>query len=100
MLASIPLKDAGDPLAKTFQNAVRNHDWNRVLAFQEWDGGYDNYELYGIRSTDHPLVLVIVWDPLELFYNEKIVDTEILNETDSRELLSLTVNKEWEFVRR
>jgi len=95
MLASVPLKENDDPQVITFLRAIKNHHWKSVLAFQEWEGGYDNYELFGIRSEDHPMVLVTVRDPFELFYTDRIVETEVLNEIDSREILSLAEDKEW-----
>lgn len=49
----------------------------------------------GIRAEDYPVVLVTVWDPFELFYNERIIETEVLNEVDSSELLTLARGKEW-----
>ena len=80
---------------RNFLTAIKNHDWPGVLSFQQWQGGYDDYELYGIRAEDHPVVLVTGWDPFELFYSERIVETEALNEVDSRELLTLARGKEW-----
>lgn len=41
------------------------------------------------------MVLVTIWDPFELFYNERIIETEVLNEVDSSELLILASGKEW-----
>ena len=89
VLASVPIKENDDPQVLILLRAIKNHDWRTVLAFQDWEGGYDNYELYGIRGENHPVVLVTVWDPFELFYNERIVDTEVLDETESNKLLAL-----------
>src|SRR5687768_17757973 len=83
LLASVPVKQNDDPQVMTFLKAIKNHDWPGVLSFQQWEGGYDDYELYGIRAEDHPVVLVTVLDPFELFYSERIVETEALNEVDS-----------------
>src|SRR5688572_29552405 len=98
-LASTPVKVNEDPRAVSFLRSIKDHNWREVMSFQQWEGGYDDYELYGIRAEDHPLVLVTVWNPFELFYNEKTVDIEVLNETDSREVLALAGNKEWNPVR-
>lgn len=95
LFASVPVKQNDDPRVMNFLQAIKNHDWAGVLSFQEWEGGYDDYELYGIRAEDHPMVLITVWDPFELFYNERIVETEALNEVDSGELLILAEGKEW-----
>jgi hypothetical protein len=95
MLASVPLREDDDPQVMTFLRAIKNRHWKSALAFQEWEGGYDNYELYGIRSADHPMVLVTVRDPFELFHTDSIVETEVLNEIESRELLTLAADKEW-----
>jgi hypothetical protein len=89
LLASVPVKENDDPQVLILLRAIKNHDWHTVLAFQDWEGGSDNYELYGIRGENHPVVLVTVWDPFELFYNERIVDTEVLDETESNKLLAL-----------
>lgn len=89
LFASVPVKENDDPQVLTFMRAIKSYEWRTVLAFQNWDGGYDNYELYGIRAENHPVVLVTVWDPFELFYNERIVDTEVLDEIQSNELLAL-----------
>lgn len=95
LLASVPVKQNDDPRVRSFLNAIENHDWPGVLSFQQWEGGHDDYELYGIRAKDHPVVLVTIWDPFELFYNERIIETEVLNEVDSSELLTLARGKEW-----
>ena len=95
LLASVPVKQNDDPQVVTFLKAIKNRDWPGVLSFQQWEGGYDDYELYGIRAEYHPVVLVTVWDPFELFYNERIVEIEALNEVDSKELLILAGGKEW-----
>lgn len=80
-----------------FLQAIKNHDWEKVLGFQEWQGGFDDYELYAIRAAIHPLVLITVLDPVELSFTERVIDTEILNKTDSDELLSLAAKKKWQF---
>jgi hypothetical protein len=93
LLASVPVKENDDPQVLTLLRAIKNRDWLTVLAFQDWEGGYDDYELYGIRGENHPVVLVTVWDPFELFYNERIVDTEVLDEIESHKLLTLAGHK-------
>lgn len=95
MLASTPIKANSDDSSRAFLQAIKNHDWANVLGFQDWEGGFDDYELYAIRAAAHPLVLVTVLDPVELFFNEKVIDTEILNKTDSDELLSFAAKKKW-----
>ena len=89
LLASAPVKVNDDPQVLTLLKAIKNHDWSIVFFFQDWEGTYDNYELYGIRGENHPLVLVTVWDPVELFHSESVVDTDTLDELQSNELLRL-----------
>ena len=89
MLASAPIGANSDNCATVFLKAIKNHDWANVLSFQEWQGGSDNYELYAIRSTGHPLVLVTVLDPVELFFDDRVIETEMLKKSDSDELLSM-----------
>lgn len=95
MIASFPVKTDSDPRAAAVLEAIKNRDWGVVLAFTDWEGGVDDYELYAIRAASHPVVLVTVWDPVELFFTDRVVKTEILDETASAELLALTTTKTW-----
>jgi hypothetical protein len=47
-------------------SAIRNHQWGKVLTFQDWEGDQRNAEVYGIKCPGGRLSLVIISAPFAL----------------------------------
>jgi len=47
-------------------SAIKNHDWQKVMTFQTWEGNQPNAEVYGLRCPDSALSLVVISAPFAL----------------------------------
>jgi hypothetical protein len=47
-------------------SAIRNHQWPKVLSYQNWEGDKPNAEVYGIKCPGGGLSLVIISAPFAL----------------------------------
>jgi hypothetical protein len=94
-LASAALKPDHEIEVQRFLDDIENHNWHTVMESQEWLGATDNFELYGIRSPNHGMVLGIVRDPFELFENSHVVGIERITLSDETTIMELAQNREW-----
>lgn len=63
--------DVGPEGLGTFRElitAMRNHEWQKVAAFQNWEGNQANAEVYGLKCSDGRASAVVISAP---FASEK-----------------------------
>jgi hypothetical protein len=95
LLASVVINHKDPRRLHEFFEAMKSHRWAEMLAFQEWEGGQDDLELYGLRCQYDRVNLVIVRSPVELYDNDEIIGIEALSEEVSQDLLAHVTEKEW-----
>ncbi len=51
---------------RELMSAIRNHDWQKVVTYQSWEGNQPNAEVYGIRCPEKTLSVIVVSAPFAL----------------------------------
>ena len=47
-------------------SAIRNHNWQKVMTYQSWEGNQPNAEVYGLRCPEKTLSVVVISAPFAL----------------------------------
>ena len=93
LLSMIPAYKAEEVTALI--DKVKNHQWAAACEIREFDGAEDIIEIYVLRCPSRRWGVVIMEDPVELFYNPSILDYEVLDEALSEELRAVMRNTQW-----
>ena len=78
-------------------NELPQHHWDKIVSYRDWDGSADNVLVFALRCSSGRIVLLIVEDPHELAYNDKLMKYELLDAEESKRLESVTP-EEWRLI--
>ncbi len=98
LLASMVIDREDKRRLHAFFDALKCRRWTELLASQDWEGGEDDVELYGIRCKSDRVTLVVVRSPFELLASDEIIGVEVLTKEESRDLLALVEQEKWKAV--
>lgn len=78
-----------------FLKALREHRWRDVMEFNEFDGMEDALVAHALRCGGRQIVWLVIREPYELGDSPTLVEQEILNLENSREIESLISQDSW-----
>jgi hypothetical protein len=78
-----------------FLTILREHRWTDVMKFREFDPLCDALVAQALRCAGRQIVWMAIREPFELGDTSSILEQEILDHEDSRELESLTSQDRW-----
>ena len=81
-LASIPLRGDNAEDLDAMLEAVRNHKWDELSRFQDWEGGLDDLEVYFLKCPDGRYNLAVIYDPVALEGDDELLSHEEIHEGD------------------
>jgi hypothetical protein len=80
LVATTMLNPDGLESFRALLSAIRNHDWQKVTTFQNWEGSQANAEVYGLKCSDGTLSAVVISapfvleEPYTLMHQERVDD--------------------------
>src|SRR5258708_2503353 len=80
LVAATTLKSDGLESFRELLSVIRNHDWQKVTTFQNWEGSQANAEVYGLKCSDGALSVIVISapfaldEPYTLMHQEKVDD--------------------------
>jgi hypothetical protein len=93
LLAAEVLSDDSESSAVFFR-AVEEHDWMTLRAYQRWEGGSDDAELYAVRCADKVSVVVLK-TYFELAMPARVLHSEPLSAEEGSKLFEAFPKAEW-----
>lgn len=78
-----------------FIRKARNHDWESLSKFSDFDPMKNALEACALRCEDNRLSLLLVRNPFELFDDSSVEDWEALDENESSKWLGYLPNEKW-----
>ena len=66
LVAATSLTPDGLDIFRDLLSAIRNHDWQKVMTFQHWEGNQANAEVYGLKCPDGTLSVVVISAPFAI----------------------------------
>jgi hypothetical protein len=61
-------------------SSIKDHQWLRMLSFQDWEGNQPNAEVYGIKCPNGSLSLVLISAPFALEEPYVLMHQELVDE--------------------
>lgn len=80
LVAATTLKQEALDGFRELLSAIRNHDWQKVTSFQNWEGTQPNAEVYALKCSDGFGSVVVISapfaldEPYTLMHQEKVED--------------------------
>jgi hypothetical protein len=96
-VASAIVNDSSKPVLARLFSSVRQHEWDRVAEFKEWDALADNVVVYIIRGDHADGIILVVKDVFELYASNDLILLERITDADL-EAISGQVALEWQQV--
>lgn len=90
---SVLPKKNSDPNA--FVQALENHDWPNLRAYQSWDAVSDNIECYVLRCPQGNLAIALVLAALELLLGSTFIRCDVLSMSESERFITMFPSLEW-----
>jgi len=66
LIAAATLKPDQLERFRELLSAIRNHDWQKVVTYQSWEGNQPNAEVYGMKCPGEALSVIVVSAPFAL----------------------------------
>jgi hypothetical protein len=86
--------DSNKTLLNLFQ-AIKNHDWLALRAYQTWLGNADDVEIYGIRCLNGGITIVVIKTHFELLHGAQLLYSEVLSKQETENLLAIFAGSRW-----
>lgn len=80
-----------------FIRVARNHDWESLSKFQDFDPLKNSLEAHALRCEDGQLNLLFARNPFELFDGLSVEDCEPLDENESNKWSCYLAGEKWTF---
>lgn len=93
--ASTILGEAEKPNVIEFFKALKEHRWQDVKKFKEWEATRDNAEVYLVRCLNNQIALLVVRSPEEFYESDSLIAYEALDLEQSQLLDNLIKHEEW-----
>lgn len=87
LIAATTLGPEGLDRFRELITAIRNHEWQRVAAFQSWEGNQANAEVYGLKCHDGGASAVVISAPFALEEPYTLMHQERIDESAALETL-------------
>jgi len=81
-LASIPIRGDNTRDVAAFLGSVRNHKWEELSKFQDWEGGLDDLDAYLFKCLDGRYYIAVIYAPVALEGNDELFRHELVREGD------------------
>lgn len=82
-------------VAEEFQRSVEVRDWVGLQTRHAFDATKDALEARALKCPDGSIAVLTVFDPFELYDNQRIVATAMLSESESIALDALINQQQW-----
>ena len=80
LIAATTLKADRLDTFRELLSAIRNHDWQKVMTFQSWEGNQANAEVYGLKCPDGALSVAVVSAPFALEEPYRLMHQETVDD--------------------
>lgn len=94
-LAITIMAESNEDRVEAFLSVVRQHKWEEVLTFSEFDKFEDALVVRIIKCPSEKAIWVITREPYSLDDPYQIAEFEVLNPTKSQNLLALIAEDKW-----
>ena len=87
-IASTPFGGEAKSTFDSMMSALKNHEWEKLLQFQQWEATSADADVYLLGCPDGRFLLVVIYCPYELgdvyklLYQEKVEASEFPIKTD------------------
>jgi len=85
----------GEESAIDLVDRIRNHQWAEAFAIREFEGARDVMIAYCLSCPSKRVAIVLVEDPVELYFNPLVVDFEVLDHDSSEQVKLLLDGSKW-----
>jgi hypothetical protein len=97
-VASTIASDSRKSVMASLFGSVRQHEWNRLTEFKEWDALADNLVVYVIKGDHADGTILVVKDVFELYASNDLILLERITDSDIA-AISGQFALEWQQVR-
>jgi hypothetical protein len=87
LVAATTLNPDGLESFRELLSAIRSHDWQKVMAFQNWEGSQANAEVYGLKCSDGALSVIVISAPFALEEPYTLMHQERVDNVEAFEML-------------
>jgi hypothetical protein len=84
------------PRLTKFFELSKQHQWNRLVEFQEWDGTRDIVQAFAIRCPRETIQMVVLKDVFEPLAANQLYTQETLEQKEAAVVLALTPHERWQ----
>ncbi|MBI3845901.1 MAG: hypothetical protein HY292_14805 [Planctomycetes bacterium] len=85
----------GRPSATMLADALEKDDWPRVVKCHDWEGSENNAEVFAVRCANGGMVVLVVFDPFDLFLNAETIELKVLSHSEGHDLDQLIDRAKW-----
>jgi len=96
-VASTIVNDSSKPVMARLFGCVRQHEWDRLTQFKEWDALADNLIVYVIRGDHADGIILVVKDVFDLYASNDLILLERITDADIA-AISSQVALEWQQI--
>ena len=96
-VASTIANDSHKPVLTRIFSAVRQHEWDLLTEFKEWDALADNLVVYAIRGHHADATLLVIKSVFELYASNDLILLERITDAELAAISSQTT-LEWQKV--